>query len=159
MLKAHPNTHGQGYVLTCKSWLSALISFSQSEPSHHSNRVADISPALSVLCHPHHPPATPQSLTLTSKSLTLSFLDRHLPFSFSLQLHVPLSYHLKYFLLKLISVQGLIPGTCPCDYAFSTWLHRLAQKWCHQGEIALKNWMAKYFPCCHFCSTLLSCQT
>lgn len=53
----HLLTH-RGYVLTCESLLSALISFSRSDPCHHSDRVADISPVLPGLSVSVQPPAS-----------------------------------------------------------------------------------------------------
>lgn len=44
-------------MLTCESLLSALISFSRSDPCHHGDRVADILPVVPGLSVSVEPPA------------------------------------------------------------------------------------------------------
>lgn len=52
----HTHTGSQDKVLTCESLLSASISFSRSDPCHHGDRAADISPVLLDLSFSINPP-------------------------------------------------------------------------------------------------------
>lgn len=57
-------------MLTCESLLSALISFSRSDPCHHGDRVADILPAVPGLSVSVEPPA---ALSFSASLFHVSF--------------------------------------------------------------------------------------